>query len=244
MDNLTGFFNQFTAHSIAKGWMKGVIDFIIPNHCILCARHSERGFCHPCRELLPWIEVGCDRCGKALAAPGICGQCQNSRISFDRTITPFHYQSPVSEHILRLKYQRRLCNVAALADMLALAIVKSSDTLPDALIPMPLHPKKLRQRGFNQAAQLARHLGKRLNIPVDQHIVRRVKNTASQTTLDLAARHKNVRGAFAVTVDGKYQSIAVVDDVITSGATMHAVCAALRKHRYNYITAWAVAKTT
>lgn len=218
-------------------------DWILPPRCLLCLTPEKSGFCNRCLPLLPWLTNGCNRCGRKLEIAGLCGVCQNSPILFDSSVVPFKYIDPVSSHIQWLKYDRRLAVAPALGKILAMQVVKHAQTLPDALVPVPLHSDRLKRRGFNQAQIIAGTVGRLLGIPVDSHIVSRKRNTASQTDLDKPARAENLRGAFAVHAAGRYDAVAVVDDVITSGATMGELCKTLRSNGYSNISAWAVART-
>jgi ComF family protein len=158
-------------------------------------------------------------------------------------VSPFRYAEPVSLLLQQLKYDHRLRIVPALAETLAEQVLRQAEPLPEALIAVPLHSSRMRRRGFNQAALLARETGRLLDIPVVSGLLQRVRPTPSQTSLDATARAKNLRDAFAVGAPGRYDAIAVIDDVITSGATMGAACRALRRQGYSRIGAWAIATT-
>ena len=220
-----------------------VVDRILPPRCLLCLTPEGGGFCYQCQQLLPWLVTGCTRCGRKLEIAGLCGVCQNKPIQFDNAVIPFMYLDPVSSHIQRLKYNRRLAVAPALGKILAMQVAKHAQSLPDALVPVPLHSDRLKRRGFNQAQLIADTVGRFLGIPVDNHIVSRTRNTASQTSLDGPTRAKNLRDAFAVHVAGRYDAVAVIDDVVTSGATMGEICSTLRSNGYSNISAWAVART-
>ena len=216
---------------------------ILPSRCNLCLAPDRGGYCLRCQSLLPWLEHGCQQCGQELPAGEICGTCQSNPAAFDNSVVPFRYLDPISSHIQHLKYDRRLAVAPALGKILAMQVIKQTDKLPDALIPVPLHRGRLKQRGFNQANLIAESVGRLLGIPVDYRVISREKETKSQTNLDRRSREENVRNAFAVDVIGRYDAIAVIDDVITSGATISAVCSALRRNGYTNISAWAVART-
>lgn len=220
-----------------------VFDAILPSRCNLCLTPDPGGYCYRCQLLLPWLEYRCHQCGRELPEGIVCGRCQRNPPAFDNAVVPFKYLDPISSHIQRLKYDRRLSVAPALGKILAMQVVKQSVHLPDALIPVPLHKARLKQRGFNQANLIAESVGRLLGIPVDSRIISREKATISQTDLDRHLREKNVHNAFAVSVKERYDAIAVIDDVITSGATIGAACSALRLNGYTQISAWAVART-
>ncbi|MGI9319701.1 MAG: ComF family protein [bacterium] len=219
------------------------LDAILPLRCCLCLVSDTGGFCHQCQDLLPWLEIACERCGCELQHAGTCGICQTNPMAFDSAAIPFKYRDPISSQIQRLKYHRGLAVAPALGKMLAMQVIKQSHQLPDALVPVPLHIDRLKQRGFNQAKLIAESAGHLLGIPVDNQIISRTLKTASQTDLDRRSREKNMRNAFAVQVKGRYDAVAVVDDVITSGATMGTICMELRLNGYSRISAWAIART-
>lgn len=215
---------------------------ILPQRCALCLRPDPNGYCHDCQTLLPWIGVACERCARSLVEPGLCGQCQSIPV-YRHIVVPFRYLNPVSAHIHALKYEDKLSLAPALARMLALYIISRCDTLPEVLIPVPLHTRRIRRRGFNQSALIANALGALLGIAVDHQYLERGRDTPSQTDLDEAARTRNMRGAFRIHHERRYNSIAVVDDVVTSGATVTSVCETIRRAGCREITVFAVAKT-
>lgn len=219
-----------------------LLDHLLPRRCSLCLQLDDGGFCDPCQQLLPWTTLCCERCSVAMKEPGICGHCQNSKSPWDRLLAACHYRDPVARHLQLLKYHGRLHHATALGTMLALYVIKNGDSMPQALIPVPLHPSRLRQRGYNQADLLAQQVGSMLSIPVDRSLLKRVHNTPSQTTLDESQRAKNMQNAFAVNAMGRYDAVAVIDDVITSGATMHAACIQLRRSGIAELNGWAIAR--
>ncbi len=223
--------------------LKTAFDSILPLRCCLCMQPDQNGFCHQCQLLLPWLGCACLKCGAALPSEGICGKCQTKPAGIQSATIPFRYIDPISHQIHSLKYQRKLTVAPALGKMLAIQVIKNMSRLPDALLPVPLHINRIKQRGFNQAGLIAESTGKLLGIPVDYGIICRTKDTVSQTSLDQGARAKNMLEAFAVHVNGRYDAVAVIDDVITSGATINAICTELRLNGYNNISAWAIAKT-
>lgn len=242
--------NNFTSRLVESAFLrhgnknlKSAFESILPSRCNLCLAPDPGGYCLRCQSLLPWLERGCHHCGRELSEGIVCGRCQRNPTAFDNAVVPFKYLDPISSHIQRLKYDRRLSVAPALGKILAMQVIRQSVHLPDALIPVPLHMARLKQRGFNQANLIAESVGRLLGIPVDYRIISREKATTSQTNLDRQLREKNVHNAFAVSVKERYDAIAVIDDVITSGATIGTVCSALRSNGYTRISAWAVART-
>ena len=157
-------------------------------------------------------------------------------------VVPFHYAEPISHMLRQLKYPRRMHVAPAMSESLAEQVLRRAGPLPQVLLPIPLHTSRIRWRGFNQSTLLARETGRLLGLPVDQGMLLRTRATRSQARLDVQARKKNLRDAFAVKASGRYDAVAVIDDVITSGATMEAACQVLRQCGYSRISAWAVAR--
>ena len=216
---------------------------LVPRRCALCLRISDAGYCYDCQTLLPWMESRCHYCATPLAAGEVCGSCITRKPAHQQTIAPFRYTAPISGHIQQLKYHDKLLYANAMANMLAVDIVKNCRQLPVMLVAVPLHRKRLRHRGYNQAALIAASLSKTLEIPFRDDIVWRSRDTASQTNLVEKQRITNVKGVFCARSTPRYHGIAVVDDVITSGATIGEVCRALANAGHSGISAWAIAKT-
>ena len=161
----------------------------------------------------------------------------------------FGYQPPVDDLIRDLKYRGITPNSRVLGVLLAQAVLdERAISLPRLLVPVPLHDARLRERGFNQAAAIARYAGRMLGIPLAPFVVKRVRDTPSQTSLSEAERHRNVRGAFAIRnaralrrlLDAGH--VAVVDDVMTTGSTLAEVKRVLLAAGVRRVDLWAVAR--
>ena len=224
-----------------------ILNALLPGRCPLCATKTlssaRAGFCAECCELLPWILIGCKICGAELHTPGVCGKCQTNRPQYDRAIIPFAYRPPVAAQIKSLKYRDQLNYAAALGAMICRRARARPDALPDILTPIPLHRKRLRRRGCNQAFEIARVIGRELGVAVDHRPLARIKNTAPQAGLGHAARRSNVRGAFRATRPARHPHIALVDDVVTSGSTVNAAARELKRAGVQTVSVWAAAKT-
>lgn len=155
------------------------------------------------------------------------------------TLAAFTYSFPLDKLVQALKYGERLMLAGALASRLAQRVA----TRPDCLLAMPLHPSRLRERGFNQSLELARHIAGNLNIPLLPHACQRVRDTPPQSALTWRERGKNMRKAFAVTQDFSGKHVAVVDDVMTSGASLNELALALRRAGVHKVSAWVIART-
>ena len=158
---------------------------------------------------------------------------------FDRTLAVFAYAFPLDKLIQALKFGERLMLAEGLAD----SLVHRVDVRPGCIIAMPLHRSRLRERGFNQSHELARHIANGLNIPLLPHACQRVRDTPPQSALKWKERGKNIRNAFTCTQNLSGKHIAVVDDVMTSGASMNEVAAALRSAGAREVSAWVIART-
>lgn len=205
------------------------LDLLFPPRCVGCGKGGAL-LCSGCRSALQYLPPPlCDRCGLPLAESQVCTDCANDPPQIDGIRSLFPYDSVIRQAILQFKYE----NVRALASPLALLLweYQQAQRLPaDVLMPVPLHPHRLRSRGYNQSGLLARELGRLAALPVaDDSIVRR-KNTAPQArTASVADRRRNVADAFACRdrrSAGRH--VIIIDDVCTSGATLKACAAALK----------------
>lgn len=164
-----------------------------------------------------------------------CGPCLLDTSPITHTLAPWRWEDPASGLISGFKYARKLAQGRVLGELLASRIASSypGSAMPVALVPVPLHPRKLVARGYNQSLLIARHLGRRLNLPVQHKLVRRVRHTPAQKGLSAGERRRNLRGAFVV--DEKSLArlppgacIALVDDVVTTMSTARALAFALQ----------------
>lgn len=233
---------------ILKSVFRAPFDYFLPEKCALCRCESNLGFCINCQKLLPWIECACEICSIQLSEPGVCGHCQSRRPVYQDSIIPFRYKSPISDLIQGMKYSNQLSYAVALAKILSLWVMKNPADLPDTIVPMPLHRKRIVQRGFNQATEIARVLSKQLDIPINQTLLKRVKNTEKQTGLHEKMRQQNVRNAFVGKASTRenptaYRHVALLDDVVTSGSTVNAAAKALIGAGVECVSVWAIAKT-
>lgn len=211
--------------------------------CYLCGAPTHDGLCcAACRAELPHHTAPyCKACALPLPAQGVCGRCLRTPPAFTHTIAAFRYAFPLDRMIRALKFDECLI----LADFLADAIAVRINERPDLLIPLPLHPARLRERGFNQSHLLATQLSRTLHIPLLAHAATRVRDTLPQSSLPWRERGKNMQRAFDLTagteVIGKH--IAIVDDVMTTGASIEALARTLRRAGARQVSAWVVART-
>jgi ComF family protein len=170
-----------------------------------------------------------------------CGACLRDAPAFDRTVALWRYAPGADRLVHAFKYRGRL----ALAQYFARELAMRVDPLPavDLIVPMPLARKRLAERGFNQAHEIAKRLGRLARIPVAGRIVRRTRDTADQTGLDPEARARNVCGAFSCDALLAGRRIAVVDDVMTTGASLEELARTLKRAGAVHVENWVLART-
>lgn len=174
---------------------------------------------------------------------GICPRCLRRPPRFDAAHAAFRLATPVRQSVHALKYHADFSEAALLGELMSLPLATRADPLPQLLIPVPLHPLRLIRRGYNQATEIARHLSRRLAVPMNAHIAQRQRRTEDQIGQTKAARLRNMRGAFALNIDLTGLHVALVDDVMTTGATLDALARACRQAGAVRIEAWAAART-
>ncbi len=215
----------------------------LPGACLLCsAACSESGLCQACFDSLPFASgERCPVC--AVATPGAtqCGRCLTRPPAYDRVVVALDYVSPVDFLVWDLKYSRKLAAARVLAYPLAKLL--EQEPYPDIVVPMPIAPSRLRERGFNQASEIARHACGGFGIRVSERIARRSTARLSQTALPWRDRARNVRGAFACDTELGGKTIAVVDDVLTTGATLHELAMTLKTAGAEKVIGWIAART-
>jgi ComF family protein len=208
--------------------------------CLLCgADTGPELLCPACAAELPALPEHCPRC--ALPSPGgaICGRCLNHPPHFDATLALWRYEFPCDRLVQALKYRARL----ALAGFFARALASRPLPAIDLVVPMPLHPKRLAKRGFNQALEIARGVARHLGRPIEPRGVLRVKDTLPQTKLPYEDRAKNVRRAFLCKLDLSGARVAVVDDVMTTGATLNELARVLKRSGATRVENLVIART-
>lgn len=220
------------------------MEIVLPRTCHLCGQPSGASLvCGDCGRDLPWLPAdACPGCALPTGG-GVCGPCQKDPPPFDETLAAFAYDFPVGAMVQGLKYGHRLELAGYFASVLAKAVLRSHERLPDLVLPMPLHPERLAERGFNQAAEIARPLARRLGIEVDVLSLVRDVSTPPQVGLSSQVRQRNVRGAFRCQRDLTGAQVAVVDDVLTTGASLAEVARCLKARGARRVTNWVVART-
>jgi ComF family protein len=229
---------------MAFGWRDlraTVVRSLLGQDCVLCAAASgERLVCAACAADLPLLGAACPQCAGPSPGSAVCGACTAQPPQFDATIAPWRYEFPVDRLVLALKFGRRLALAEALGGALADC---AAGRRVDALVPMPLGHARLAERGFNQALEIARHVARRGGLGLAPELARRVRDTAPQTGLPHDARAANVRGAFECGPDAAGRTLAVIDDVMTTGASLEELARTLKRAGAARVENWVVART-
>jgi len=214
---------------------------LLPQSCQLCGAGSAIGpMCPPCLEDLPWLSRdGCAVCATPLTNGKVCGACLDRPPRFDRVEAVFAYCFPVDALVHAYKYGGKLALARVLGDLLARRVARDVD----AIVPMPLARRRLAERGFNQALEIARVVAADSGIALLPHACRKVTDTPPQAALPWKERAKNVRRSFVCDADLEGMRIAVVDDVLTTGSTLDELARVLRKAGAAEVRGWVIART-
>jgi ComF family protein len=230
--------------------ISALLDFLLPRSCLLCgATTTSTGLaalplCADCEDALPHLPPSaCPLCAAPLGTPApACGACLKLLPGFDATHAALRYAFPVDRLVQQLKFGHRL----AIADFFAACLRACLHTYMPAegsvIVPVPLSRLRLKERGFNQAVEIARPLARALHLPLDTHSLVRVRETLPQSLLPWRARQGNVRHAFESRSDFSGRTVIVVDDVMTTGATLDTVARTLKDHGAAHVVNWVAAR--
>jgi ComF family protein len=220
-----------------RRWAQGVpaalAGLLLPSSCALCGDTCPGVLCAPCRGQYTQRRRRCIQCANPLAEHepvARCGACIKATPRYDATVAAVDYAPPFDALALQLKFGAQLALAPMCAQLLRDAMLATPGlALPDVLCPVPLGPRRLAGRGFNQALEITRPLAGALGVPLQARLLARPRDTPAQSTMTPVARKLNVRRAFVVEgdVDGKH--VGVVDDVMTSGNTLHEVARMLKR---------------
>ncbi len=223
-----------------RAWQR----WLLPWRCLLCGAPGERGadLCADCAAELPRNRSCCARCALPLAVPAaLCGACLRRAPPWDAAWAPFRYGWPLDRLESRFKFGRDLAAGRALATLWQREPMPVPK--PELLLPVPLHRARLRQRGYNQALELAKPLARELGVPLRHDLLQRSRATGAQTELDALARRRNVRGAFALRTGTALPAhVAILDDVMTTGATLAECARVLKRAGVARVDVWALAR--
>lgn len=228
------------------GASKTLIHRLFPATCLLCldpGQPPRLDLCRECEEDLPRNTAACGICATPVTDVDMpCVRCLQQRPAFDRAFVPYRYEFPFVELIHRLKYGGQVAIGRILGTVLAHRLAERGPLAVDAVVPVPLHSSREARRGYNQAGEIARFAAEILELPIADRIAMRVRATEEQAALPAIVRRVNVSGAFEVLARAVPASVAIVDDVLTTGATVDALAQALKRAGCRRIEVWAVAR--
>ena len=228
----------------ARKWANKTLDLLFPPLCAACNKLGSL-LCDDCLEKMPWVNGPiCLRCGRSLLNPAnACGSCSQQSFPLQQVRASLFYREPLAGVIHKMKYNGLFALAKPLAQMMA-KTWPDWHSAPDTIVPVPLHKRRIRRRGFNQSALLAHRVGHQVKISVDDQALKRIRHTLPQVNLSPAQRLDNVRGAFtAETTLVKGKQILLIDDVYTTGATMSAAADALIASGATTVSAFCLART-
>jgi ComF family protein len=234
-----------TTPVLVDGWQR--LQFaLLPPLCLLCGARGadQRDLCAACAADLVRNSVCCPRCALPLAVPSLlCGECLQREPPFTAALAPFVYAAPLDQLVTNLKFGRSLAAGRVLSELWIDTLRAAPPPLPQVLIPVPLHPQRLRERGYNQALELAHPLAQTFAIELRDDLLVRTRATTAQSNLEAPERQRNLRGAFAL-ADGVAvpAHVAIIDDVMTTGATLRECARTLLHAGVARVDVWALAR--
>ena len=222
------------------------VNILFKQKCLLCDTNIDvlqpniHAACRACLNDLPWHpKTSCPQCGLE-SDSNLCGSCLSSTPDFDATRAVFLYSFPIDAMMVRYKYGNMLSLCSFFGQLLSEKVAPGT---VDVIIPMPMHPARIKERGFNQAHEIAKVLTKNCKEKLDFKSAKRVKLTPPQASLPLKARVKNIKGAFSVNSNLAGKSVAIVDDVMTTGASLNELAKTLKKAGASHVECWVIART-
>jgi ComF family protein len=222
--------------------LKTLTSRLFGGSCFLCRGSARELLCGPCNADLPRLpQPLCPRCALASPLGETCGRCLARPPRFDATFAALAYAFPADALVHALKFRGELALAPMLAGLLLERIPALRDV--DCVVPVPLSRPRLRERGYNHAVEIARPVAAALRAPLELDLCERRRDTAAQMELPWSERERNVRGAFGVTRSLAGASIAVVDDVMTTGATLDEIATTLKAAGAARVVNWVLART-
>jgi ComF family protein len=229
--------------ALKTAW-KTLRHFVLPPRCLLCGAAGADGIdlCADCAAELPRNRSCCERCALPLAEPlPMCGECLRRAPPWQAAWAPFRYGWPLDRLESRYKFGADLAAGRVLSTLWQREACPVER--PSLLLVVPLHRQRLRRRGYNQALELARPLARALEVPLRHDVLRRIRATDAQTELDALGRRRNVRGAFALREGVVLPAhVAILDDVMTTGATLAECARMLKRGGVRRVDVWALAR--
>lgn len=226
-----------------NNWCDIIQYSLLAPSCILCGNRGMQhmDLCQPCYNGLLRVANHCYCCAREFASEHInqqlCGECQRHHPAFDSTYAPFVHQGAVRHLINHCKFNRAYKYTRVLGLLLTDFLLHNAQ-MPELIIPVPLHPKRYRQRGFNQTLEIAKIISRQLAIPIDNNCCLRVKNTPHQISLLAKQRQQNIKHAFQMQATPKARHVAILDDVITTGATANELARMIKATRVTRVDLW------
>lgn len=202
--------------------------------------------CSDCGADLQRNDAACLVCAEPMPlSTGVrtCGECLRDPPPFGSSCVPYRYAYPLDHLVRGLKFRNELACGRVLGELFARCVLARGEQLPEAIVPVPLAPRRYRERGYNQASELALAIRRVTGIAVKTDVVIRQRETAEQAGLDRKARRKNVRGAFSAVAPLRARSVAILDDVVTTGSTVRELAAVLQQAGAEQVAVWAIART-
>lgn len=211
--------------------------------CVCCGCSTVSGLCGACRQRLTVNHPCCDICAVPMSAGGICGICQRKPPPYTKVYAPFRYEYPADELISRFKHQADFAAGRVLLGLLVAHLQAADIPSPDILAPLPLHWRRQWRRGFNQTVWLAVRLARQLGCHCDIRILRRSRYVVPQQQLSRRQRQRNIRESFACRTDLTGRRVVLLDDVVTTGATVAEASRCLKKAGAEAVEIWCLART-
>lgn len=231
--------SNFMAAVFDSGAGRRALQRLLPQHCALCATPcGDALVCRECDAALPRLGLACPGCAMPMPGGVSCGRCLARPPPWDRACAAFAYAFPLDRLLVAMKYRGTL----AYAEFFAQALAQSIRQLPEAIVALPLAASRQRVRGFNQAAEIARRIARMLDLPLLDGLAR-TRDTPAQAALPWRERRRNVRAAFAALPVIAGRHVAIVDDVLTTGATLREAARAARAGGAGRVDVWVVART-
>ncbi len=210
--------------------------------CFFCLGKTHKMWCDRCEQDFILDHGRCPICARNTTSPKPCGSCLKHQPFFTNTEVLFNYQYPGNRLIKAFKFNNCPELANSFAEKLAHKL-KQATPLPEALIPVPLHKRRQRERGYNQSLEFASCMGSLLGITVNTTLCHRVINTERQSSLPMKTRKNNVKGAFKLSYTNPFDYAVIADDVITTGSTANEIAALLKKSGCRRVDVWAIART-
>lgn len=227
--------------------LQSSVDWMLPASCLSCAQpfaENDYPLCHSCYATLPFQRFACRRCGQNIASQQDgCGRCLAHPPPYDECFCAFEYRNPISKLVRDFKYHQRPELATPLAQLMARELTAQAVSLPDLVLSVPVHTSRLRSRGYNQSSLLSKKLALLLDIDYQANLLKKTNNTPPQAELSLQQRANNLQGCFALTTQIKAKHVALVDDVVTTGATASEIAKTLKRNGVDYVQVWGVAHT-